>query len=85
MNDLAKRAQANANRARAAQEPRNAPQTPTDTSDPDRNAPRRSLWLIRKADSQEVRVLFVPPLPESEVRQLFYPDAAQIDPLPDAS
>lgn len=85
MNDLAKRAQAFANRARTASGPRKGPETVSGTSDHGQTLPRRSWWLIRKPDSQEVRVLFVPALPESEVRKLFYPDAATISPLPDAS
>lgn len=80
MNDLAKRAQDVANRARTAPAPRNEPTGYSDTSDHGQTAPRRSWWLIRKADSQEVRVLFAPPLRSDEVRQRFYPDALAILP-----
>lgn len=80
MNDLAKRAKANANRARTAQEPRGGRGSYTPTSDDTKSAQRRSWWAIRTADGREFLLMVLPELSKAEILDRLYPGASAVIP-----
>ncbi len=77
MTTLAERAQANAQRARSAQDARGVTRTEAEEPKP-QQALRSHQWAVWKADDTVVEVCVYPACTRAELRHSVYPDAKSL-------